>query len=717
MSDMRKFNDKNSVSEILGTLLLLIIAVIVVSAVIFTVINSLNDKSEPEVSIVGRLENQNIILEHRGGELLDDKTKMILSIGGRNQTPLGWEQFTINNEAGEDISDLGKWDIGKYLSYKLNDTYKDKFIDVYIVEDESGSVVFYGRLIEGGPLIILGGIWHFDEGEGNTAYDSLNSNDGRVSHPIRMWSTDIKFEGDASMHFNGFSERVRVDHDGTLVLKENITIKASLWPTIGRGFIDSYVIDDVKFGQTPSIVRVNDEMVAVSMENQSKGGTLVTISLEDDGLINDTVDKTNFLPKSAKQLPVQSNIIHLSDDIYVLVFCDAKNDSKLNTIKLRLYSINDDGEINYYDEYIFPDKASLPSKKNPNKPQIDKIDDDTVAVVYTGSNDKGYLYTFNISIGDGIELVNNTFFTNFSYEPSMIRIDDDTIVINYWDGDEDGVIHLVNISEYGEILPGDVYQSFNSDVYKSGMFRVDDDTIVIAYRSVDNEGIIRTLNISSDNIISLTDSSFNISDVEYDGDLFNDDFLNPDICLVRDDLYCLVFSTGIEGTSEGYFLTFRINDNGVISNVSDLILFEEDFCFYPRVVRITDIFVGVVFEGKQLKGTLKTLYIEEVSIPIFDRGFVKKGSYGFWANTSIIYAWVNDKVLSTPVVEDQWNNIVLAYDYVNNTLSLYNNDLINPVETAYYDQPIKYSSSDLLFGYLYSGYIDEIYILDEVYLP
>ena len=56
------------------------------------------------------------------------------------------------------------------------------------------------------------------------------------------------------------------------------------------------------------------------MENQSKGGTLVSIDLDDAGLINGTINQSVFLEQSSKQLPLQPNIIHLNDDLFVLAF-------------------------------------------------------------------------------------------------------------------------------------------------------------------------------------------------------------------------------------------------------------------------------------------------------------------------------------------------------------------------------------------------------------
>ena len=53
---MKLMKNNESVSEIMGTLLLLIVAVLVVTAIIITVISTLNDNAEPEVNIFGKLD-------------------------------------------------------------------------------------------------------------------------------------------------------------------------------------------------------------------------------------------------------------------------------------------------------------------------------------------------------------------------------------------------------------------------------------------------------------------------------------------------------------------------------------------------------------------------------------------------------------------------------------------------------------------------------------
>jgi hypothetical protein len=115
---------------------------------------------------------------------------------------------------------------------------------------------------------------------------------------------------------------------------------------------------------------------------------------------------------------------------------------------------------------------------------------------------------------------------------------------------------------------------------------------------------------------------------------------------------------------------------------------------------------------------LKTLYLGDLFTPPTEKGFVKKGSYGFWANTKTIYAWINEKILTLPVESGVWNNIVFTYNYSDHSVKLYNyyKNQVSTNTSTYYNK-INIRSSDLLFGYQYRGFIDEIYILDEVYNP
>ena len=75
--------DNIAVSEVLGTILLLMIATTLFSVVLYSVNFQTPQAATPVVNIIGTLEGNNIILEHRGGETLPLNTKIVLEIDGQ----------------------------------------------------------------------------------------------------------------------------------------------------------------------------------------------------------------------------------------------------------------------------------------------------------------------------------------------------------------------------------------------------------------------------------------------------------------------------------------------------------------------------------------------------------------------------------------------------------------------------------------------------------
>jgi hypothetical protein len=95
-----KFKEKNAVSEIIGTMILLVIAVSVFAYVFITVTSSLDSESDTNVDIVGKIDYGLgvAILEHQGGEFLDGSTNIIFSNAGGDD-----DKFTLDDIA-ENIS-------------------------------------------------------------------------------------------------------------------------------------------------------------------------------------------------------------------------------------------------------------------------------------------------------------------------------------------------------------------------------------------------------------------------------------------------------------------------------------------------------------------------------------------------------------------------------------------------------------------------------------
>ena len=129
----------HAVSEIVGTLILVTIAVSVFSAISLIVINpwsNFSDASTPEVTLVGFIENNTIVIEHRGGIPLSEKTNIMVTIEDVVTT------FRID-EFGYwiDQNNDGWWTIGERIVYPAG-ILQNKQVACLIVDVDKNFVVF-----------------------------------------------------------------------------------------------------------------------------------------------------------------------------------------------------------------------------------------------------------------------------------------------------------------------------------------------------------------------------------------------------------------------------------------------------------------------------------------------------------------------------------------------------------------------------------------------
>jgi len=78
---IKKLNN-HSVSELLGAMLLLFIVIAVMSMIYLTVWNELEPQEENYVTVSGKIEGNNIVLEHTGGETISTDTYTSFTIAG-----------------------------------------------------------------------------------------------------------------------------------------------------------------------------------------------------------------------------------------------------------------------------------------------------------------------------------------------------------------------------------------------------------------------------------------------------------------------------------------------------------------------------------------------------------------------------------------------------------------------------------------------------------
>ena len=134
---MRKMKKaEKALSEVVGTVMLLGMAVSLFSVLSIVVLTHPFNPSAPSVNIVGMIDGTDIILEHHGGEALDLDTRILIAVGGNR----------ISITVRDLLDDESKvWTIGErlrlnYSEYSVKGIVGQKVI-VSVVDVESNSLL------------------------------------------------------------------------------------------------------------------------------------------------------------------------------------------------------------------------------------------------------------------------------------------------------------------------------------------------------------------------------------------------------------------------------------------------------------------------------------------------------------------------------------------------------------------------------------------------
>jgi len=128
-------NNRQSVSEVIGTIILLGISISLFSIVQFTVFSYPFEPSTPSVNIVGSIDQGNILLEHYGGESLSLNTKILFEIDNSQQPEIIVENNLVNSDNDN------QWEIGEILSYTPSIDISGKIVRATVIDVKTNSVV------------------------------------------------------------------------------------------------------------------------------------------------------------------------------------------------------------------------------------------------------------------------------------------------------------------------------------------------------------------------------------------------------------------------------------------------------------------------------------------------------------------------------------------------------------------------------------------------
>ncbi|MCD6447878.1 MAG: type IV pilin, partial [Thermoplasmata archaeon] len=153
-----KLLGKDGVSEVVGTILLLAIAIATFSVFAIYVMSSTSPSvSSPDLNLVGYInEEQHIVIEHKGGESV--KLENIKITVWKGEVDSCMYHFDSNghlmgeNAMFNDSNSNEKWDVGEYIEIDATAVFgniENWQISATVVDEESNSVIFSGILQPG----------------------------------------------------------------------------------------------------------------------------------------------------------------------------------------------------------------------------------------------------------------------------------------------------------------------------------------------------------------------------------------------------------------------------------------------------------------------------------------------------------------------------------------------------------------------------------------
>jgi len=151
MEKIGRIKGKEGVSEIIGTVLLLAIAVIIFSSLIVYVLSMDTSPSAPSVHMVGSMDDNAIAtVENRGGDSIPIEDIRVVVKKGDNQS------HTLEGSAlsavFHDANDNGRWDVGDYIELDCTSMFGEVArwrISVAIIDRPSNSIIMSGVLQQG----------------------------------------------------------------------------------------------------------------------------------------------------------------------------------------------------------------------------------------------------------------------------------------------------------------------------------------------------------------------------------------------------------------------------------------------------------------------------------------------------------------------------------------------------------------------------------------
>jgi len=358
-----------------------------------------------------------------------------------------------------------------------------------------------------------------------------------------------------------------------------------------------------------SLVQVDSDTIAVAYTDYLNRGFIKTMTVNSDGTIPGQGFKSLIHDTDTAK---HNSLVRVDDDTIALAYSGVDDDGFIST-----FTIDSDGNITAVKTQSEGNNLEHDTSQAKTNSLI-KVDDDTFALAYQGVDDDGFISTFTIS-ADGSTIAEVDSLEHDTVEvggdQSLVKVDDDTFALAYQGVDEDGFLSTFTIDSAGNITPirtqseGNNLEYDTTKAWKQSLVRVDDDTIALAYSDVWNDGVIRTFTISADGpTIAEVDS------LDHDTRASTDSSL----VYVTSDIFALAYQ-GL--SNDGFISTFSIDCVGNITPIrtqseGNNLEYDTRLGQYPSLARISSNALALVYmyswEGSP-SGKLTTFYINSSS--------------------------------------------------------------------------------------------------------
>ena len=491
----------NAISQTLGAVLLLLIALAILSLVYMYVLSYPLPNPAPIVEIVGSLEGGNIVLLHRGGENLGLSTELVLTIG--NTT----DYTTVGNHLDSELKSDGFWNIGEALVYPVGDVTGIK-VGAWVTDRGSESVIFNGWIKGTFSDTVEYYVEIGKEGNMVTIPGTLN---------VIIAYTD--------KNNDGWVQTIELAPDGGI---------AAILDTLEF---------DTNFCGDPNLIHVSGSIYAICYRGQGSDGTLKTVQIAANGSINDMIQDTQVFDSDQCMEP---DIIHVSGNVYAISYRQDEDDGFLKTIE-----ILPDGDITTVKDTLEFDDIEGKA------PDMCHISGDIYAIAYTGEDSDGFLTTVEIATNGAItDPVIDTFEfdTLVGKDPVMVHVSGNIYAIAYEGENSNGYLKTVEIEENGDIN-NTVIETTMFDATKGeepAFIDVSGNFYALAYSAAGDTGNLITVMISNDgSIIYPTVDAFEFSAY----------CKSPHIIHVSNNLFTISYRGA---GNKGYLTTVHIANNGDI---------------------------------------------------------------------------------------------------------------------------------------------------------